>query len=219
LMLLARRATVVAVIRRYGLLARGNEGRLDVLALGILPISCAEHSSALMWRVELMRYLAELAWAPDAILLNTELRWREDGPDEPVVQPDKIIGYMFTVRLLQQAMEINTQSMDQLREVLFGSSHVFLRSNRPPNSRSKNTVIALIGKNIGERTSTVLRSKALILLWTPNDGEQGWTTYWWSERDSNRGALVRDFGNLFLVGSSTIGVETRSRRSNRPRAS
>jgi hypothetical protein len=33
----------------------------------------------------------------------------------------KVIGYMFTVRLLQQAMEINTQSMDQLRVVLFGS--------------------------------------------------------------------------------------------------
>jgi patatin-like phospholipase/acyl hydrolase len=35
--------------------------------------------------------------------------------------PMKVIGYMFTVRLLQQTMEINTQSMDQLREVLFGS--------------------------------------------------------------------------------------------------
>jgi hypothetical protein len=28
-----------------------------------------------------MRYLAELAWAPAAILLNTTLRWRDDGPD------------------------------------------------------------------------------------------------------------------------------------------
>jgi len=28
-----------------------------------------------------MRYLAELPWAPDAILLNTDLRWRKDGPD------------------------------------------------------------------------------------------------------------------------------------------
>jgi hypothetical protein len=28
-----------------------------------------------------MRYLAELAWAPDAILLNTALRWREEGLD------------------------------------------------------------------------------------------------------------------------------------------
>jgi hypothetical protein len=62
----------------------GRRGRLDVLALGILLISRAGHSSALM-RGELMRYLAELAWAPDAILLNTELRWREDGPDKLTV--------------------------------------------------------------------------------------------------------------------------------------
>jgi patatin-like phospholipase/acyl hydrolase len=34
--------------------------------------------------------------------------------------PMKLIGYLFTVRLLQKAMEINTQSMDQLREILFG---------------------------------------------------------------------------------------------------
>jgi len=32
-------------------------------------------------RGELMRYLAEIAWAPDAILSNSALRWREDGPD------------------------------------------------------------------------------------------------------------------------------------------
>jgi hypothetical protein len=63
---------------------KDGEGRLDVLALGIVPIARAEHSSALM-RGELMRYLAELAWAPDAILLNTELRWREDGPDKLAV--------------------------------------------------------------------------------------------------------------------------------------
>jgi hypothetical protein len=63
---------------------KDGEGRLDVLALGILLISRAGHSSALM-RGELMRYLAELAWAPDAILLNTELRWREDGPDKLAV--------------------------------------------------------------------------------------------------------------------------------------
>jgi hypothetical protein len=51
-----------------------------VLALGIVPTSRAEHTSALM-HGELMRCLAELAWAPDAIFLNTTLRWREDGPD------------------------------------------------------------------------------------------------------------------------------------------
>ena len=57
-----------------------GEGRLDVTALGFIPIAHAEHSPALV-RGELMRYLAELAWAPDAILHNTELRWRKDGPD------------------------------------------------------------------------------------------------------------------------------------------
>jgi hypothetical protein len=62
----------------------GGEGRLDVTALGIIPISRAEPSAALM-RGELMRYLAELAWAPDAILLNTELRWREDAADSLAV--------------------------------------------------------------------------------------------------------------------------------------
>ena len=57
-----------------------GEGRFDIMALGFIPIGRAEHSSALM-RGELMRYLAEAPWAPHAILLNTALRWRVDGPD------------------------------------------------------------------------------------------------------------------------------------------
>ena len=57
-----------------------GEGRLDVMALGLIPLARAEHSAALV-RGELMRYLAEIAWAPDAILHNAELRWRTDGPD------------------------------------------------------------------------------------------------------------------------------------------
>lgn len=61
-----------------------GEGHLDVLALGIIPISRAERSPALR-RGQLMRYLAELAWAPDAIMLNTALRWRDDGPDKLAV--------------------------------------------------------------------------------------------------------------------------------------
>lgn len=63
---------------------KDGEGRLDVMALAFIPIARAEHSAALM-RGELMRYIAELAWAPDAILLNTKLRWREDGPNELAV--------------------------------------------------------------------------------------------------------------------------------------
>lgn len=61
-----------------------GEGRFDIMALALIPIARAEHTSALM-RGELMRYLAELAWAPDAILLNAGLRWREDGPDKLAV--------------------------------------------------------------------------------------------------------------------------------------
>ena len=57
-----------------------GEARFDIMALGLVPIARAKHTPELV-RGELMRYLAELAWAPAAILLNTALRWREDGPD------------------------------------------------------------------------------------------------------------------------------------------
>jgi hypothetical protein len=59
---------------------KDGEGQLDVKALGLIPMVRSEHSPALV-RGELMRYLAEIAWAPNAILHNTELRWRTDGPD------------------------------------------------------------------------------------------------------------------------------------------
>jgi hypothetical protein len=56
-----------------------GEGRLDVMALGVVPIARAERTPVLV-RGELMRYLAELAWAPDAIVCNAALRWRAEGP-------------------------------------------------------------------------------------------------------------------------------------------
>ncbi len=59
---------------------KDGAAQFDVLVFGLIPVASAEQTSALM-RSELMRYLAELAWAPDAILLNTNLRWRVDGPD------------------------------------------------------------------------------------------------------------------------------------------
>ncbi len=62
----------------------GGMGRFKVLALGVFPIVNVKPSSELT-RGQLMRYLAELAWAPDAILHNADLRWREDGPDRLVV--------------------------------------------------------------------------------------------------------------------------------------
>ena len=57
-----------------------GEAQLDVKALRLFSLAHAENSPALV-RGELMRYLAELAWAPDAILHNTGLRWRIHGTD------------------------------------------------------------------------------------------------------------------------------------------
>jgi hypothetical protein len=61
-----------------------GEGRLDVMALGIIPIARTKHTPALL-RGELMRYLAEIAWAPDAILTNRALRWRLGDADTLIV--------------------------------------------------------------------------------------------------------------------------------------
>jgi hypothetical protein len=52
----------------------GGRGCLRVKALGVVPLMRAPAGKELD-RGELMRYLAELAWAPDAILLNRTLRW------------------------------------------------------------------------------------------------------------------------------------------------
>jgi len=57
-----------------------GEGRFEIKALGFIPIARAPQSPALV-RGELMRYLAELPWAPDAIVQNAELRWSDEGPD------------------------------------------------------------------------------------------------------------------------------------------
>jgi hypothetical protein len=59
-------------------------GHFEVRALGLFRLVNAEATLELR-RGQAMRYLAELAWAPDAILHNPELRWRCDGPDSFVV--------------------------------------------------------------------------------------------------------------------------------------
>jgi hypothetical protein len=51
-------------------------GRLDVTALGLLPIARSKPNAALT-RGELIRYLAELPLLPDAMLHNREIAWRE----------------------------------------------------------------------------------------------------------------------------------------------
>ena len=79
---LARTGPLGAVSVRDALV--NGAGLLDVRALGFIRLARAEPSAQLT-RGELMRYLAELAWAPDAILRNVGLRWREEGPDRLVV--------------------------------------------------------------------------------------------------------------------------------------
>ncbi len=53
-------------------------GRLDVRALGLVPLAKVAPSAELT-RGELIRYLAEIALAPDAILQNPDIRWRDEG--------------------------------------------------------------------------------------------------------------------------------------------
>jgi hypothetical protein len=62
----------------------GGAGRLAVRALGIVPIATSRPSPALD-RGEIMRYLAELPWVPDALVLNPALRWRVLAPDRLAV--------------------------------------------------------------------------------------------------------------------------------------
>ena len=69
----------------------GGAGELDVTALGFIPIVRTRRTPALV-RGELMRYLAELAWAPDAILNNAALCWRLDGPDRLTVSAGRDEG-------------------------------------------------------------------------------------------------------------------------------
>jgi hypothetical protein len=53
---------------------RGGEADLEVRAFGVLRITSVQ-GGATAAKGEVMRYLAELAWAPDAILCNPTLTW------------------------------------------------------------------------------------------------------------------------------------------------
>lgn len=52
----------------------GSEADLEVRAFGLLRIASVKGGAAAA-KGEVMRYLAELAWAPDAILRNPSLAW------------------------------------------------------------------------------------------------------------------------------------------------
>ena len=53
----------------------GHEAGLEGRLLGVLPVVHMADGDT-MFRGEAMRYLAELMWNPDALLLNRQLEWR-----------------------------------------------------------------------------------------------------------------------------------------------
>jgi hypothetical protein len=84
-------------------------------------------------RGELIRYIAELAWAPDAILQNSELHWRKIGPDSLVVSAgrgDKLVEVTLTLngdgyigghsRWIDRERSRDVRSHTQARSVLTG---------------------------------------------------------------------------------------------------
>lgn len=54
-----------------------GEGALAVRLFGSIPL--IETGGEAMAKGQIMRYLAELVWVPDAVLANPELEWREIG--------------------------------------------------------------------------------------------------------------------------------------------
>ncbi len=74
-----------------------GKGGLKVRLFGSFPIAGAEGAD--MDRGEVMRYLAELPWAPDAILGNGQLVWRLVAPREVSVAVD-MPGGPASVRFL-----------------------------------------------------------------------------------------------------------------------
>jgi hypothetical protein len=58
----------------------GGAGRLDVTGLRVLPL-VRSLAGRVLTRGELMRYLAELPFVPDAMLHNPHLRWWVDNDD------------------------------------------------------------------------------------------------------------------------------------------
>jgi len=55
-------------------------GLFELGLFGVIPLRRAPGSLELL-KGQSMRYLAELAWAPDALLHNADVRWREAGRD------------------------------------------------------------------------------------------------------------------------------------------
>jgi len=63
-----------------------GRGLLEVRLFGSIPVARATGPD--VDRGELLRYLAELPWTPDALRANPALRWSAPGPDTLAVEAD-----------------------------------------------------------------------------------------------------------------------------------
>ena len=94
----------------------GSEGKLSLLAFGALPIASVakgDHAT----KGEIMRYLAELPWAPDAILRNRELEWTVVDPRTFVVTAGKgRTRASVTLRLDDQGFVRSIEAQDRPRK-------------------------------------------------------------------------------------------------------
>lgn len=68
----------------------GGEGRLEARLFGALTVARANGVETTLG--EAFRYLAELPWAPDAILGNPDLQWRMAADDEAEVKLNTRVG-------------------------------------------------------------------------------------------------------------------------------
>jgi Family of unknown function (DUF6544) len=76
----------------------GGTGRLKVRLLGSIPMS--EATGPEVSRSELFRYLAELPWAPYAMLGNPALRWRQVDASTVEVSSETADGQTASVRII-----------------------------------------------------------------------------------------------------------------------
>lgn len=84
-----RRLGPLTLLRVADILVEGD-GRLEARLFGALTVLRADGVETTL--AEAYRYLAELPWAPDAILGNAELAWRMVGPDAAEVKLDTRVG-------------------------------------------------------------------------------------------------------------------------------
>ena len=82
----------------------GGAGMLRAMLFGSLPVANA--SGPIVDRAEAMRYLAEMPWAPDAILGNPEVTWTELGEDRYEAALDTPSGRVAVTFTLDAAGDI-----------------------------------------------------------------------------------------------------------------